>query len=234
MFILDITIENVARLAKAFLYDFVSDKKGDKTKNKNDKDGYVANDGTSSNLKSDRDLYLLFLGFIFNSEKQRKQFNDYISILEKNLKGSDSDNNEKAAQYLSGTLSEYKNLFKNEDHSKKNNSRQYAQAALASIDASHPMTALSKLIQIAKNSDFPSDIRAFAMALVNDALSHMKNQDVDNKSAQTLVKLLNNTPPQVREILFSALKDAKKIEEESKKKKHWDVDKRVNRNLTLA
>lgn len=121
-----------------------------------------------------------------------------------------------------------------------------ASNALSAVSALHPMTRIAVLLKIAGNSKFPAEVRAFASAMVNDALSHMKSQHLDQKTAKTLVSLLSSTPDAVKDLVYPALRDSKKIEENSKLIKtssranprevysNLDKSRFLRRSLTLA
>ncbi len=57
---------------------------------------------------------------------------------------------------------------------------------LANLSAAHSMTQVSKLLAIASDSSYSDEVRALAGSMVNDALSHMKQQSIDSDSANQL------------------------------------------------
>lgn len=241
MFVLDFSIAGVNSLVASLLQKLSKLEKAFKLDNKkteSKEDEFIASTDKKSEYKSTQALLYMLLGFINNEKKKenKKRFNDYLAFLLKEFSyGSAIKSDESFNGYMSDTLSQVfaylDNMSFEDEDGKEAQARQRARAALSSVEASHPRTALNKLIKIASNSDFPSDIRAIATALVNDALSHMKGQTVDSKSAQELVKLLNSTPSEARGKLLLALRDAKKIKEETRKKK--DASE-VNQSLTVA
>jgi len=77
-------------------------------------------------------------------------------------------------------------------------------------------TAISKLLKIAKDSKYPDQIKAMALAMVNDILNHLRLQSVDNKTAKTLVGMLGSSSDDIKEFLYSAIKDAKALDHETR------------------
>lgn len=183
----------------------------------------------------DNDL-LLLQRFASQQEDSSKPFNDFVTGIERDYKSLSGGNllpdvaPEIYVRYFDRVSHVLKDLAGKEiDESKENKMRREALSVLASTIASHPRSQIAKLISIAKNSNYPSDVRAIAGSLASDAISHLKLQYVDYKSARLLVALVSSVPDDVRANLGSSLNDARIIEESSKQKDRRDQDKLTSR-----
>lgn len=201
-------------------------------------DEFVATRANGSQIDSDPlidDDFLLLQRFASQEEGSSKPFNDFLIRLDRDYKALSGGNllpdvvPETYLRYFNRINHVLKDLAGKEiDESKENKMRREALSVLASTIASHPRSQIAKLISIAKNSSYPSDVRAIAGSLASDAISHLKLQHVDYKSARLLVALVSSVPDDVRANLGSSLNDARIIEESSKQKDRRDQNKLVS------
>ena len=245
MFILDIGIGAAKSLIMKLLkklskMDKLNHNEQTKIEGKCNRDEFVFNterEECSATVKDCIGLLLQFLGDEISTTSDSK-FIKYLESLKKGLTSvmsGDLAQKLKSNSFVNNLDSCLKDIL---DYCKKkqsggDDSWKKATDSLATISALNPFVALAKLIKIASNSSYPKEIRAFAAALINDALSHMKQQSVTNSSARLLIGLLNNTPSDVRDLVFSALKDSKTIERNSHFPDRHNVTP-FKRNLTLA
>ena len=173
------------------------------------------------NLRMSVKELILILISMLSGDGDSKEFDNYLKSLKDDLKKTVYGNftcnlnDNSFVSYLQdclGNILSYCNEKKDSSGCKK--SWEEARNAIGNIQALDPITALAKLLNIAKNSNYPQEIRLLAASLVNDALSHMKGQHFanDNKTAKALVSLIGNSPDDIRGVVFYALEDAKKIE----------------------
>lgn len=212
----------------------------DKVKGESGHDEFVFNAESQEYSKTIKEFIYILLDFLSDEINKTSDhgFKKYLAFLKKELKAVISG--DLVEKLKSGTfISNLENCLKDilgyckERQSEGNDSWQKATDSIATITALNPFVALTKLIKIASNSSYPKEIRALAAALINDALSHMKQETVSNHSAKLLLALLNNTPGNVRDLVFSALKDSKIIEKHSRFSDSPHVGS-FNRGLTLA
>lgn len=197
-------------------------------------DEFVATqaDGSQSGSTSESNEDLLLLLRFAQGDDSSKPFNDFVTGLDRGYKALSAGNllpdiaPEIYVRYFNRINHVLKDLASKEiEGSKENKMRREALSVLASTIASHPRSQIAKLISIAKNSNYPQDVRAIAGSLASDAISHLKLQHVDYKSARLLVALVSSVPDDVRSNLGSSLDDARIIEESSKQKDRRDQDR---------
>ena len=97
----------------------------------------------------------------------------------------------------------------------KKGSEKRVKDSLANLAATHSRTYIAKLIALATSSDLPDELKALIAGLANDALSHAKDQALDKEAAHKFASLIALAPGNIKGLLFAALVDAKKIEEEA-------------------
>ena len=251
MFILQIKIQDAVNLLRATINKLSEVAKLNKKQKDDDKpevklDEFVPVKETSV-ARSLKELILLLIAFISEELGSNKEFRGFLSELKNNLVEAVQGNmsaklsNNSFTSYLTECMKgllDYCNQKKDEETPSGKMPLAEAINVLSTISSAHPLTQVFKLLSIAKNPRFPDEIRAVAASLVNDALSHMKGQYVEAKTAKVLLALISSAPDDVRGLLYAALKDARKIEEDSSKKSVMNTNFShrglLNRNLTLA
>lgn len=231
MFILFTGVQNTIRILETLFQKLdklsqIKHKKDSHKTEKNHHDEFVEDQEEKNLLKSINELILLLLRSILGEAGAPEEFDEYLLVLQKELKRCASGNLESKLhdkgfrQNLEECLKEiFKYCLERKDKANCGQERaawEKGMEALSIASALPTLTSIAKFLSIAKNSNFPPEVRSLAASLVNDALSHMKGQDVDNQSAKTLVALIGSTPDNVRALLYSALKDAKIIEKDTR------------------
>lgn len=194
------------------------------TNNKNDE--FKPDTDECCILKEINDLVLLLLKCLINELGADNELNGYLKLLHKDLKECVNGdlvlklNDKSFRQNLTSCLEEILKfcLEKQKGATQDDDKALWEKAtnAFSIVSALPPLTAISKLLKIAQDPKFPKEVRVLATCMVNDALSHMKQRNVDNSSAKILLGLLISTPSNVRELLYSALTDAKTMEKVSR------------------
>ena len=178
------------------------------------------------NNKSAKELMLLLLGFILKMPGYEFKFNHFTSVMQRRFMKTLKENclpeifDEGTINFLRDSMESLLGYLKQDSSEEK--SKKSARELIANISATHPKAQLAKLLSISKDLDCSPEVRALAASIASDAISHMKQQHVGEKSAKTLMSLISSAPDDIKGLLFSALKDAKTIEENanSEKKKN--------------
>lgn len=224
MFILISRVDDSIRLLQIILSKldgikcFDSKKHKDKKTSKGSSDEFVP-DNIKNVQNSLKDLISVLIAMITGGFNGGDDFNKYLKNITKELKFALKGNlseklcNKDFVDYLKACLKKMTDFIKEKNPNEKAFAQTNAMSSLANILALDPITALGKLIKIANNTDFPPEVRAFAAALVNDALSHMKDQSIDAKTASKFVSMLSSSPDDIKGLVFSGYRDARKIEE---------------------
>ena len=250
MFILLTGVQNSIKILETLLQKLdklsqIKHKKDDHKTETKHHDEFVGDQEEKTLLKTINELILLLLRCLLGDTGAKDEFDKYLLSLQKELKSCASGdivlklNDESFRANLEECLKEILK-YCNEKQSRLNshdeiNAWQKGIDALSVASSLPTLTSIARFLSIAKNSNYPSEIRSLAASLVNDALSHMKGQDVDNKSAKTLVAIIGSTPDNVKSLLYSALKDAKIIEKNTRDWYEFPTSHRgLPRRLTLA
>lgn len=224
MFILIARVDDSIRLLQIILSKldgikcFDSKKHKDKKSSKESSDEFVP-DSIKNVQNSLKDLISVLIAMITDRFNVGDDFNKYLKNITKELKialkGNLSEKlcNKDFVDYLKTCLKDMMDFIKEKNPNEKAFAQANAMSSLANISALDPITALGKLIKIANNTDFPPEVRAFAAALVNDALSRMKDQSINAKTASKSVSMLSSSPDDIKGLVFSGFRDARKIEE---------------------
>ena len=217
-----------------------AEKNNGKSKHNDKKDDFILSSENAECSKTVKELIRFLLDFLTDEINKTCDagFNKYLEFLKKELMSAisgDLSQKLKSGMFINNLVRLLKDIL---DYCKKKqcvggDNWKRATDSIATISALNPFVALKKLIKIASDPSYPKEIRALAIALINDVLSHMKQQSISNSSARLLLGLLNNTPSDVRDLVFSALKDSKTIERNSRFLDRHNVMS-FNRNLTLA
>ena len=233
MKLLDVLLEKIERL------DQLHKKKSQYSKNGPKVDEFVKCEKEEIALeKSIWLLLLLILKMLCGDYGAWSELKDYLMLMGDNFKDAAKSglgfrlNGNEFSDYLKDCLGFITDYCREKEKGKNSKNGKVWEKALNDFSivlSLSGVTAISKLLKIAKNTDYPEEVRALAMALVNDALSHMKGRHVDNRTAKALIGLIKNTPDNVRYFLYSALKDARTIEKETRQ-----GGKGVAKELTLA